>query len=116
VPAPLTQQNTDERLTPPFSLASYRIRYNDLGIGAVLGEGSFGTVYEATIDAENCNSDYISTVMRIASTRTESSGPTGLIEHFAHGKITTVKVAVKTVRSTKVTQATMRSFVSLPTR
>ena len=69
-------------------LDKYRISYASITIGRVLGEGSFGTVHEG-----------------------ELVRGSGVSRHSITGKINTLTVAIKTVRTTKVTKATVRAFM-----
>ena len=76
-------------------LDKYRISYADLTIGIVLGEGSFGTVHKGEL------------VEGSGASRHSITG-TGMI---AHAEASTLIVAIKTVRTTKVTRSTVSAFM-----
>ena len=76
-------------------LDKYRIPYAELTIGIVLGEGSFGTVHKGEL--------------------VEGSGASRHAiadkELIADNKTNTLIVAIKTVRTTKVTRSTVSAFM-----
>ena len=75
-------------------LDQFRIDYNHLILGSVLGEGSFGTVHMGTMTRGSGASQQIN-----------------LSNSFSGGDSSTLVVAIKTVRSTKVTQSMVRAFM-----
>ena len=82
-------------------LDKYRINYADLTIGIVLGEGSFGTVHKGEMVKGSG-----------ASRRSLIKQSTGLIADLAAEEtLNTRTVAIKTVRTTKVTRSTVNAFM-----